>query len=289
MSNEGQVRTRDELAKAVSSHLTRYQRNIEQSLPKEAAKRIDPDRAIRLVLNEARRLPQLLECSPASIVGAMLTASALGLEIGSHLGQAYLIPFKGQATFVPGYKGLIALAYRSGQIASIGAHVVHEGDEFEVELGSMPRIHHVPQLTVEAGPARYYYAIAQLTTGGTVFDRPMTLADARRARDASPSVKKAGGPWQLHFDEMARKTCVRRLAKYLPASPELALAVAVDERIEANQRPAVLPELDWLPQEAVGSEGEALVDPQLVEANGAVLQIDSTADAVPVTAAKKGS
>lgn len=282
----GQVRGVDDLAKGVSATLVRYSRNIEQSLPKEAAKKIAPDRAIRLVMNEARRMPQLLECDPMSIVGAMLTASALGLEIGSHLGQAYLIPFKGAATFVPGYKGLIALAYRSGQIASLAAHVVYQGDEFEVELGSLPSIRHVPKLSDSAGSAVYYYAIAQLTGGGTVFDRPLTIADARRTKEASPGGRKPNGPWTTHFDEMARKTAVRRLAKYLPASPELAMAVAQDERIEANQRPAPLPELDWLPTEATGREGEELE--ALADNNGAgVLHVDATAEPIQASA-KKG-
>jgi len=261
----GQVTSSKEMATSVSTMLTKYAPQIELSVPGAAAGLLKPERIIRLLLNEAGRIPALLQCTPASLVGAMLTSAALGLEIGAHLGHGYILPFKGVATFVPGYKGLVALAYRSQQIASLHAHVVYQHDDFRVELGTEPSIHHVPAIDRDPGPARYYYAVAKLTTGGVVFNRPMTVADVQKVMRASPSSKRSGGPWQTHFDEMALKTCIRRIAKVLPASSELAQAVAIDDAVEGGKRPIVPPELDWLPSEATGTGGEDITDGETVE------------------------
>ena len=190
----GQVHTPKEIAERVGSMLSKYERQIELTVPGAATGLLKPERVIRLLLNEAGRIPALLQCSPASLVGALLSSAALGLEIGSHMGHGYILPFKGVATFVPGYKGLVTLAYRSGQIASLSAHVVYQGDDFHVQLGSDPKIHHVPEIDQDPGPPRYYYAIAKLVTGGVVFNRPMTVADVRKVMQASPSSRKAGGP-----------------------------------------------------------------------------------------------
>jgi recombination protein RecT len=263
--NDGQVVGQKDLAKSVAVVLQGYSRNVEQSLPPAALAMISPDRAIRLIMNECRRIPALLDCSPHSIVGAMLTSAALGLEIGSHLGHGYILPFKGVATFVPGYKGLIALAYRSQQIRSLASHVVYERDEFAVELGSEPRIHHSPMLDGERGNPRLYYAIAQLTTGGVVFDRPLTIGDVRKIKAASPGARKSGGPWDTHPDEMARKSAIRRLVKYLPASTELQQAAAIDEAVDQNRRPEMPPNLDWLANaQGMGNAGEPL-DAEIIE------------------------
>lgn len=257
-SGDGQVRSANDLGKEVAGQLARYKTQIQQSIPSRASEFVDPARAIRLVLNEVRRIPALAECDPRSILGALLTSASLGLDIGGGLGHAYIIPFKGTATLVVGYKGLIALSYRSTQIASLNAYVVRPGDTFDVKLGSERRIVHTPKLDDEGQPT-HYYAIATSPSGGPIFDRPMTHAQMLKVKANSPAARRQGTPWHTHFEEMGRKTVTRRLCKYLPTSAELAYAAAADEMLEeGGKRPEPPANLDWL--DGFGSPGEALDD-----------------------------
>src|ERR1044071_3570677 len=104
--------------------------NFAQVLPKH----LPVERLIRTIVVSAERLPQLLECDRQSLFNAAMSAACLGLEVDGVTGQAYLIPFKGRAQLVVGYKGYNTLAARSG-ITITGA-VVREGDTFDYELGS---------------------------------------------------------------------------------------------------------------------------------------------------------
>lgn len=270
----GEVLPRAELARRVAAKLGKYDRQIAETVPKSALAMLRPERVVRLIMIEAGRNPELMECTPESVIGGMLTAASLGLEIGAHLGHAYLIPFKGKATFVPGYKGLVTLAVRSGLVRSISAYVVRGGDTFSIRLGTEEKIEHVPSMT-EIGEPLAYYAIARMADGGVAFDRPMLRAEIEETKKRAPGSRKPGGPWSTDFDEMARKTVVRRLCKYLPLSGEAAIAVAMDESIEANRRPAKVPDLDWYDEDGV-VPGEVIDD----GAPSAVLQSESSGTAI---------
>ena len=91
---------------------------------------IDPERFVRVALTTVRTNPSLAGCNPQSLLAALMLSAQLGLEPGGPLGHAYLVPFKNEVTFIPGYRGLITLARRSGEVASIRAHAVFDGDEF---------------------------------------------------------------------------------------------------------------------------------------------------------------
>ena len=213
---------------------------------------MDAHRFMRIVWTECRKNPALVHATPDSLFQACITAAQLGLEVGSHLGQCYLVPFTvtrktreggwvniPQAQLIIGYKGLIALARKSGEMVSLNAYVVHEKDQFSYQLGLHPDIQHIPSAEADPGPITFVYAVANFVGGGVQFE-VMSRAEIEAVRDASQgwksaqaSAKKYGkpakGPWAEHFSEMARKTVVRRLAKYLPLSVEAARAVAVDE------------------------------------------------------------
>lgn len=209
---------------------------IQMALPKH----MTADRLSRIVLTECRKVPALLQCNTASLLGAVMQAAQLGLEPGSALGHCYMLPFgNGKASdglsnaqLIIGYRGMIDLARRSGQLVSIGAYCVHEGDEFHWELGMHPDIKHVPAPDSEENPITHVYAVAQLRDGGVQFE-VMT----RKAIEIVRSQSKAGsrGPWVTHFEEMAKKTVIRRLFKYLPISIEAARAVQVDEMTDRGE------------------------------------------------------
>lgn len=211
-------------------------------------KTLTADRLTRIVLTECRKTPELRRCNPQSFFGAVLQCAQLGLEPGSALGHCYLLPYgNGKAKdgrpncqLIIGYRGMIDLARRSGQIVSINAYCVHQADEFVYELGLHPDIKHRPSAMANRGPVTYVYAVAQLQGGGVQFE-VMSRAEIEAVRSQS----KAGtrGPWMTHWEEMARKTVVRRLFKYLPVSTEALRAVEVDEK---SDRGEAVTETDFL-------------------------------------------
>lgn len=191
-----------------------------------------PDRLLKVAIAAASRNPTLLQCTPESIYASLHAAAQLGLEAGSPLGGAYLVPYRNkhtsswEAQLIVGYRGLIDLARRSGQIKSIEAHCVLEGDHFELEWGLTPKLIHRPKLDGAADrPLLFVYAVAQLEGSATQSD-VMTRAEVDAIRSRSKS--KDTGPWVTDYLEMARKTVVRRLAKYLPLTVELADALEAD-------------------------------------------------------------
>ena len=199
-------------------------------------KHMTSDRLARIALTEIRKVPTLAKCDQTSFLGAIMQCAQLGLEPGGALGHAYLLPFENrkkgitEVQFIVGYRGMIDLARRSGQIVSLTARTVHENDEFSYQYGLNEDLKHVPA-TGDRGALLYVYAVAKLKDGGVQFE-VMSRSDVDKVRAQS----KAGnyGPWQTHYDEMAKKTVIRRLFKYLPVSIELATAVTMDEKADAG-------------------------------------------------------
>lgn len=213
-----------------------FQNQMALALPKS----MTADRLTRIIMTECRKTPALMSCAPESFFGAVLQCAALGLEPGSALGHCYLLPFgngkdksgRANAQLIIGYRGMIDLARRSGQIVSLSAYCAHEADEFEWTLGLEPNIIHKPSPLADRGPVTYVYAVAKLKGGGVQFE-VMSRAEIEAVRKTS----KAGssGPWSSHWDEMAKKTVIRRLFKYLPVSIEAVRAVEVDEKADRGE------------------------------------------------------
>lgn len=192
-------------------------------------------RMLKMALVAANRTPKLLTCTRESVLQSVMRASELGLDCSGTLGSAYLVPFRNnkrgvmECVFWPGYRGLIDLARRGGQIATIEAHVVYQNDEFELQYGTSPKLNHSPCIDSDPGKVRCVYAIARLRDG-SVQTEVMTKAqvDSIRARSKAAT----SGPWATDYGEMARKTVVKRIAKYLPLSAELETALAIENDIE---------------------------------------------------------
>lgn len=213
---------------------------LEKALPQiklALPRHLSPERMLRVCLTAAQRTPDLLKCDQLSFVGAVVQASQLGLEPDGILGHAYLVPFNNRQTgrkevqLIAGYKGLIDLARRSGHVASISAHVVYEKDRFVFAYGIEDKLEHVPHMGKDRGAAVCVYAVARLKDGGYAFD-VMSFDEIEAVRKKSQAGNK--GPWVDHWPEMAKKTAIRRLVKYLPLSPELQKAVALDELADAG-------------------------------------------------------
>jgi len=177
---------------------------------------ITPDRMARIALTELKTTPKLRECTPQSLAGAIMQCAKLGLEPGSGLGHSYLIPYGKEATLIIGYRGLMDLARRSGEIEKIVSRIVYAEDDFLYEFGLEERLEHVPSKDTNRGEPVFVYAIAQFKSGTTIFE-VMSVEEINKIRDRAKYTGK-GTPWSDFWGEMARKTVVRRLFKYLPAT-----------------------------------------------------------------------
>jgi recombination protein RecT len=214
-----------------------YLKKCEGSIAKVAASHMRPERLTKIALACVTRTPKLKECRIDSIVRSVVQSAELGLEPGSALGEAYLVPYKDQCQLIVGYRGLISLAFRSGHVKSISAREVYEGDTFEFELGLEPKLRHVPA-DVDHNPAKitHAYCVVQLKDGGIVSD-VMTIQEINRIRSRSKA--KDSGPWVSDFAEMAKKTVTRRALKYAPMSVEMSQALALDAAADTGDYSAL--------------------------------------------------
>lgn len=199
------------------------------SIAKVLPKHLTPDRLAKVLMLAINKTPDLLGCTGASLLQAIIQSASLGLEPGGALGHAYLIPYGNACTFIIGYRGMLDLARRSGQIESIEAHVVYANDRFVVRFGTDSCIEHEPCLDKDPGEFRAVYSVAKLKDGGLV-----TEVMTKREVEAIRTRSRAGnnGPWKTDYNEMARKTVVRRIFKYLPVSVELAEAIETQDAHE---------------------------------------------------------
>ena len=210
---------------------------MEPQIAKALPSVITPERFTRMALTAVSSDPKLAECTPQSFLGAMMNAAQLGLEPNTPLGQAYLIPFRNkgrmEVQYQTGYKGLIELAHRSGEFKSIEARVVYENDEFEYEYGLNPKLVHKPAMQ-NRGEAICYYAVYTLVNGGFGFE-VLSKEDIRRhAETYSQSFGSGYSPWKTAFDEMAKKTAIKRVLKYAPIKTEFARALITDGTIRMD-------------------------------------------------------
>jgi len=239
---------------------------IMAALKSVATKHLTAERVVKLVVGEFSKNPRLAECDPASLILCALAFAQLGLEPGSLMGQAYMIPRKNgktgklEAQFQLGYKGKLALNYRSGMFESVYADVVYKDDRFEYEYGSAAFLRHIPEgasANRNTPDIVASYAIAYLKGSTRPLFRvvPRVEIDASRKRSQSPD----SGPWVTDYAQMARKTAIHRLEPYMPMSTEMAMAHGIEEKSEGG-------ELAFADFGEVGVE-DAVVSPA-AEANG---------------------
>lgn len=226
---------------------------IKQKMPflKNVIQRgIDPERFAKVAITVISKSERLLACTPQSLMGCLLQSAQLGLDLDPALGLAYMVPYKTTATFVTGYQGYMELARRTHGVSRITARAVFEHDDFDYELGTHDWIHHKPADTPERGALTHVYGVAHLVSPGAIGMRPgkggafeaspattefvvLTKAEVDRFRARS---RAAGdGPWVTDYEAMAKKTAIRRLATWLPKSPQLSRAMHLDDQADRDE------------------------------------------------------
>lgn len=232
---EGKIQNQLAQKKPEQKSMQQYIKTMEGEIKKALPSVITPERFTRIVLSAISVNPKLGSCTPASFLGAMMTSAQLGLEVNTPLGQAYVLPYnnKGvqEAQFQLGYKGLIDLAYRSGEVESIQAHVVYENDDFSCEYGLEPKLAHRPADSNRGEPVKVY-AVFKTKSGGFGFE-VMSMDDVRRhAAKYSKAYNSAFSPWKTNFEEMAKKTVLKRVLKYAPLKSDFVRAAVQDEVVK---------------------------------------------------------
>ena len=224
----------EKTASIVNEQLKKNRAVIMATLPRG----FNYDRMCRTVINAVSTNSLLAKCSPASIFLSTVRAFALGIEPNGSLSEGYLIPFwdgkKGgyESQFMPSYRGLQNLARRSGEIRDIYAKAVCENDVFEVEEGTERKIVHKPDYTKQRGKTVCYYAVFHLKDGGVDFE-VMSIDEIEKVRRSSKAADK--GPWIDWYDEMAKKTVMKRLLKRAPMSVELADAIRLENAASTGE------------------------------------------------------
>ncbi len=273
----GQVNKKEIVAanqNKVVSLLERMKPQIAAALPKH----LDVNRFVRTALTEFRKTPLLWECDPITFVGSCVLLAQLGLELGP-LGHAYLLPFRNNktgtvdCTLIIGYKGMIDLARRSGQIISLTAHAVYDNDHFHFAYGLNEVLDHTPTLH-DRGQIKAVYAVARLVGGGHQFE-VLSVPDVQKVQSKS----KAGafGPWKDNFEEMAKKTAIRKLFKYLPVSVDLQRAFTLEDRAEATSVVEALKEDEGLDMVGEFFSGETTATASTTTVTPAMSQADEMA------------
>lgn len=220
-------------------------KSMESQFALAMPKGMEAAQLVRDALTCLRQTPDLAKCTPATVLGALMSCAQLGLRPGV-LGHAWVLPFYDKhsrgfkAQLIVGYKGYVDLAYRNPQVSSVIARTVYDGDTFDVEYGLEDKLIHKPAMSGERSKPIAHYAIFKTASGGRAF-WVMTEDEMQAHKRKYAPTNKAGnivGPWNSDYEAMARKTCLLRLAAWMPKSTELAYAMEIDNGVRTNVDPS---------------------------------------------------
>lgn len=201
---------------------------IAAALPKH----LNPDRMLRLALTAFSTQPALRKCTGQSILASIVVASQLGLEPGV-AGQGYLIPYKETCTFVPGWQGLVGLLNNTGR-ATAWTGVVFEGDEFDFQLGSAPKLRHVPGPNFgDSDKMLWAYACGKVNGSEQPVIEAWPMGRVWKHRDKNNKVGDRHYSF-VHPEMYARKVVLLQVLKYMPRSIELNNAIVAADAAESG-------------------------------------------------------
>lgn len=218
----------------VSPEVARQNEFLRARLPRLAewvTNGLRPEALIRFALADMTQNPKLAACDPQSIYLGLLACAVCGLEPGSLKNEAYLVPFGGKAQFMPGYRGMLKMMRRSGEVVGCVAHVVHEHDTYEMDLGTANSITFRPALR-DRGAIIGAFGIATLKDGHQEIEW-VDISDLDCIRKVAESRGKSPA-WQAWPEEMMRKSVIRRMSKRLPMGSDFHAAIALETSIETK-------------------------------------------------------
>ena len=257
-NNGATVTKKENKSKTIFDVIQAGAKQFATALPKH----INSDRFVRIAITTIRQNPKLAQCNQESLLGALMVSAQLGLEPGV-LGQCYLIPYGRECQFQIGYKGMIELLRRSGQLKDIYAYSVYENDEFEMTYGLDRDLKHKPNLQ-NKGNFIGCYCVAVLKDDARAFEY-MTKEEIE-AHGKKFSKTYGNGPWKTDFEAMAHKTVVKKMLKWLPVSVEFLEMTSKDEKTFkiADEKTGETEEIIVLDDGMVvnGETGEVIEEPK---------------------------
>lgn len=221
----------------VFDFMTEKKELIARALPNT----ITPDRLIGVFTMILNSSPQLMKCSQLSLIGAVIQTVQLGLTPGN-VGHCHYIPFNNkqqdgtsrlEVQFLIGYKGMVELVNRSGKACILTAEVVYDKDHFEYEQGLNPVLRHIPAQG-DRGQFLGVYCIAKNMLANEKVFIYLHKEDIEKVRKSSKAASSNFSPWTTWFEEMAKKTAVKRICKLLPLSLDIQQKISTDETIKTK-------------------------------------------------------
>jgi recombination protein RecT len=231
-----------------TTYMERYEKQVLPSLLQNSHTPLSPQKFVQIVINEVKKDSKLLNAfisNPASMFASILAGAEIGLVPSDLLGEFFLIPrnlkgddgqYRQTVTPLIGYKGMVKILLRTGDIERIEAQVVYKGDKFSVEYGTTPKMVHKSKLDAErnAENITHAYAVAYYKSGKTQF-QVMTRAEIMAIRD------KAKYPNELYFNDksnpnrwMEKKCALVQLSKLLDKDYYGTKAIELDARLEGG-------------------------------------------------------
>ena len=219
MTSNALARVQAQAEASVQSLVRDNWQAIAQSLPST----MEPKRFARLIFNSVRRTPKLAQCTATSLIGSLLASSALGLEVDTPLGEAYLVPYGTDAQLIVGYQGIVKLYRQHPMAGTISSGWVGSNDHFDYAYGTNPYLNHKPAGADRGDPVAFWASYT--LKDGTVDFVVLTPTEVAELRG---KVKKGDIADPQHW--MARKTALKQVLKLAPKSTQLAAALIIDEQ-----------------------------------------------------------
>jgi recombination protein RecT len=222
---------------------------IAAALPKH----LTVERMMRLAMTTFRNNPKLAECDPVSVIASVIQSAQCGLEIGV-LGRAFLVPYGRTCTFIPGWLGLVDLMNRTGK-ATVWTGAVYQGDVFEFQQGSEPRVYHVPMGEDDPDKMTHVYACGKVNGAERPVIECWPIAKVWKHRDRFNKVGNRHYSF-VHPEAYARKIVLLRVLDYMPASVEVQQAIMAEHAATAGARVNIddLMGGSWVPSEVIDVE-----------------------------------
>lgn len=267
-------RTEESPMSLVRQSLERMRPEIAKALPSQIAE----EKFLRATMTWIQMKPELLDADRKSLLASTMKCAQDGLLPDGR--EAALVNFNckggGKAVqYMPMVGGLLKKLRQSGELRSICAHVIHEKDDFDYWIDTMgEHLAHRPVLFGERGKPRGVYALAQTTDGG-VYVEVLSMEDIEKVRSVSRA-KSDDSPWATWWEEMAKKSALRRLMKRLPSSTDLESALQADnETYEVRRNESI----DTSTGEVFGGEVSPVTYADVMERMKAANNLDELSEA----------
>jgi recombination protein RecT len=232
---------------------------------------ISAEKFQRVALTALMQSPQIADCTKESVLNSLMKCAQDGLLPDGR--EAALVQYRGKsgvvAQYMPMVYGVIKRMKNSGEVADVNAHSIYSGDKFEYQiLDGVSKVSHTPAMFSNRGQFIGVYAVIRFRDGENHIE-VMTKDECDKIRQRSKA--KDSGPWVTDYEEMCKKTVIRRAAKRVPTSSEIERLLQQDLRVSMgveDEPEEANPSLVDSINEAIASEPEVIEGETVTEEEG---------------------